>query len=449
MSIHRHKRLNIARWMVLLAVAGVAGCATPFDLSKSVPWEIPKVGTFETPMQVVAFWTDAVQNQSDKPRGIRGFGGRLYFYGKDPNKPVKVKGSLVVYAFDETNRDPKNVIPDKKYIFTAEQFQKKYSKSSLGDSYSVWLPWDEVGGPQKQVSLVVRFTDEKGEMIASDEARQLLPGVVPEKKTVATDQNSVTVAGQTVALPVVPPMPFGTNPVASSGVQTAAYQQPIDVTGGMPKTFSVMQASSAAAVSKTAVADSAAQNLAEESYGVNPSLQHMRTTTISVPQEPRPRFNLQNGNAPGIPGMMPSADLNPALQSPMLGVNQVPTMQNQMQLQNQMPVQMQPPMQTQMNNQGQMFSVGQMPRQNQNLPSPYGSANFMAPTTPGTMNPATNGLPASVGTPTSAAARSELEKLRALGAPVARLDSDHGQWPQSPLGSPSNLPFAPQSAPLQ
>ncbi len=201
MTTHCQKFANIAGWLGALAVVALSGCATEFDLTRNVPWEIGKDGKFEAPMQVVAFWTDAVQNQADKPKSIRGFGGRMYFYGKDPNKPVKVKGGMVVYAFDETNRDPRNVIPDKKYVFTPEQFQKKYSKSTLGDSYSVWLPWDEVGGPQKQVSLVVRFTAEKGSMITSDEAHQLLPGAMVDKKAPAADPASLTLAGQPVTLP--------------------------------------------------------------------------------------------------------------------------------------------------------------------------------------------------------------------------------------------------------
>ena len=55
---------------------------------------------------------------------------------------MKGRGSLVVYAFDETDRDPANMKPDRKFVFTQEQFEKHYSKSTLGHSYSVWLPWD-------------------------------------------------------------------------------------------------------------------------------------------------------------------------------------------------------------------------------------------------------------------------------------------------------------------
>jgi len=495
MSTHCQKFATIARWFVPLAMVLLPGCATEFDLSKSVPWEIGKEGKFEAPMQVVAFWTDAVQNQSDKPKGIRGFGGRLYFYGKDPNKPVKVKGSLVIYAFDETNRDPKNVIPDKKYVFTPEQFQRKYSKSTLGDSYSVWLPWDEVGGPQKQISLVARFTADKGSMITSDEAHQLLPGTPPEKKIAADDSSSLTLAGQKISLPVVPPMPFGTNQSAANGVQPAAYPSPMDATGSAPKTFSVMQASTAAEVSQAPGAQFPVQNQVQESYGADPTMQHMRTTTISVPQVPRPRFSSPALETDSAGMNMQSVGFNPGMQQQVAGFNQQylqnQAMQNQIPVQVQQPMQMQQAMQVPAINQRQLFPPAQMPMQrtpvqNLNFMGQNGAGNITAPTAmaqaaaaqqgamnpmalnqtamnPATMNPAAATGPAAPGatgsaatgttgsaaTGTTNAVRSEFDKLRVLGAPIARLDSDRGQWPQSHAEQPSNLPSAPQSAPLQ
>jgi hypothetical protein len=447
MTNQRHIFMNVARWMVPLAAAILSGCATEFDLSKGIPWDIGKVGTFETPMQVAAFWSDAVQTQPDKPTGIRGFGGRLYFYGKDPNKPVKVKGMLVVYAFDETNRDPKNVIPDKKYVFTPEQFQKKYSKSSLGDSYSIWLPWDEVGGPQKNISLVVRFTADKGEMITSDEAHQLLPGTTPEKKIAATDPNIATIAGQAITLPAVPPMPLGANVAAQSGVQAASYQQPTATTPGQPQTFSVMQTSTTSGVAQ-ATATGAGQPDQNSSVDVSAAPDaRMRTTTINVPQVPRPHFTVPITAGAANNTSYSGAGFSPGVQPQMAGpVNQFPV-QNQIPVQNQLPILS--PTQIPVNNSGQMYMPAQMP-QVQNSQGQYGNANLMAPAMPGAMTPmASNGLPASAASQIANAAHSGLDKPRVLGAPIARLDSDRGQWPQSPGVQPSNLPSGPQLAPVQ
>jgi hypothetical protein len=141
----------------------------PFNISDNKPG---------MPTQVVANWTDTMlYNDSQVP--VRGFGGRILFYVDGKKDPIKVEGSLVVYAFEEKNSDPNSVKPDRKFVFTKEQLESHYSKSKIGHSYSVWLPWDDAGGDQKEISLIVRFMPEKGNVIHGDQTKQILPGKTP------------------------------------------------------------------------------------------------------------------------------------------------------------------------------------------------------------------------------------------------------------------------------
>jgi hypothetical protein len=170
---------------LLLLVAALlpsAGCSD---------WNVHKLAFWssgddepQAPTKVVAMWTDTVLYQPGKPT-TRGFGGRLMFYGskkaassdkKEAEKPVKVDGTLVVYALDETGRKKGNSKPDRKFIFIPEQFQQHYSKSAIGHSYSVWVPWDEAGGPQHEISLIVRFMPKKGDVLVGEQTTQILPG---------------------------------------------------------------------------------------------------------------------------------------------------------------------------------------------------------------------------------------------------------------------------------
>ncbi len=162
--------------LLLLAtiLALVAGCSQ-FDLSKPIPWPKGFEDDPAVPSKVVAMWADTVRHQSNSPPE-RGFGGRLMFYGREPKKPIKVEGTLVVYAFDEAGRKRDNAAPDRKFVFPAEQFTKHYSKSELGHSYSVWLPWDQVGGEEKDVSLIVRFMPKAGPVVIGDQTKHILPG---------------------------------------------------------------------------------------------------------------------------------------------------------------------------------------------------------------------------------------------------------------------------------
>ncbi len=49
-------------------------------------------------------WSFTVLQQPGQP-GVRGYGGRLMFYDAD-DKPMKVDGTLTVYAFDARSEDP-------------------------------------------------------------------------------------------------------------------------------------------------------------------------------------------------------------------------------------------------------------------------------------------------------------------------------------------------------
>jgi len=180
-------------WAVLGAhVAVVSGCA-PLEVQKAVPW-LPQKEDKGTPARLVALWTDAVLTRPDH-QPVRGFGGRLMFYAPKGDKPIKVRGTLVVYAFDESSDDPEHVKPDRKYVFTEEQFARHYSKSDLGHSYSVWLPWDEVGGPQKEISLLVRFLPTDGPVVVSDQTRHILPGRPPAGAELARRKRASKTAG--------------------------------------------------------------------------------------------------------------------------------------------------------------------------------------------------------------------------------------------------------------
>lgn len=161
----------------LLIATLLAGCAR-FDMARKIPWGEGRDGQIEQPLKVVAIWADTVMQQAGRP-SQRGFGGRLMFYAQEGGKPVKVDGTLVVYAFDEAGRELTDVVPDRKFVIEPEDFKKHYSKSTIGHSYSIWMPWDEVGGPQTDVSLIVRFISTGGAVVVGEQSKQLLPGVPP------------------------------------------------------------------------------------------------------------------------------------------------------------------------------------------------------------------------------------------------------------------------------
>ena len=261
--IHSHPQprlyLHVCRLLAGLLLASWLAPAVRGDGWSCWPFNRDKPGK---PDKIVTLWSDTVLTQAGRPP-VRGFGGRLMFYEGKKEDPVKVEGTLVVYAFDETNREANNAKPDRKYVFTPLQLPLHYSKSKVGHSYSVWLPWDEVGGEQKEITLIVRFQPSEGETAVSEPCRQLLPGrVAPDRAQSAAGGVFVPGAVGQHACPVgvgqagfVPPaagncgnvavgspMPAGVvpsvavvgAPMNGGGVQPVAYQAPVMEGPGSP-----------------------------------------------------------------------------------------------------------------------------------------------------------------------------------------------------------------------
>jgi hypothetical protein len=164
--------------MAGILLGSLAGCSS-FGLTKSIPF-LGDYSKPEQPSSIVAVWADSILHEPNSTP-MRGFAGRLIFYGEDDAKPVKVKGSLTVYAFDEQGRKDGDVKPDRKYVFTEEDLAKHYTKEKIGPCYTVWLPWDEAGGPKKEISLIVRFVPKGGRLVVGEQTRHALLGTAADE----------------------------------------------------------------------------------------------------------------------------------------------------------------------------------------------------------------------------------------------------------------------------
>ena len=149
---------------------------------------------------------------------IRGLGGRIYFYDSK-NKAIAVEGQLAVYAYDNSKPGGESKVPDRKYCFAPEQFTNHYSPTEMGASYSIWLPWDEVGKPQADISLVPIFTSSSGALVMGQTSRNMVPG----PNTPAT--TSSIVDGTLPPIEMRPSLLTGDPTHRDGAVQQAAFQQ--------------------------------------------------------------------------------------------------------------------------------------------------------------------------------------------------------------------------------
>ncbi len=215
---------------LLACLAFCAGGCKPLETNivKKLPWIGSSEDDYVTPQRLTAIWTDSIYQRAGKPP-TRGFGGRIYFYdGKGGVIPVN--GQLVVYAYDDSIAADTNK-PTRKYAFTPEQLTKYCSKSDLGTSYNIWLPWDAVGGHEKNISLLTVFVDKSGKIVKGDFASNRLPG-----KRIMTDEQRrgfyVPRSQRSKPSPQVS---------TSSDVQQVSYQTPLHKAGSESQSNQRMQ----------------------------------------------------------------------------------------------------------------------------------------------------------------------------------------------------------------
>jgi hypothetical protein len=225
-------------------LAGGSGCGVKdfkpskiFSLDSAWPFDGDEEDEPEEgiPVRLVGAWTDTVMSKPGQP-SQRGFGGRLMFYGEKNEKPILVEGQLVVYAFDEAGREPTNNKPTRRYVFPADQMKLHMSKSDIGATYSFWLPWDNVGGPKANVSLICRFEPKGGAVITGEQTRHILPGTM-----VATTAGGT--APQAAQVPEGEPMRpaqltleelQSRRQQVHGGAQLASYETPVNPPAAAP-----------------------------------------------------------------------------------------------------------------------------------------------------------------------------------------------------------------------
>ena len=174
---------RLALLSILFSFCAITGCSSTQmqEMNAALPWNKQEALKFKratTPARIATIWShDVLTGPNHSP--TQGFGGRLYFYNNE-QQAVPVTGKLVVYAFNDT--DAKRVghsaseKADRKYVFTAEEFEQHYSESEIGASYSVWLPWQPVGGPQQHVTLIAVLVTADGKQVIGQPSRATLPG---------------------------------------------------------------------------------------------------------------------------------------------------------------------------------------------------------------------------------------------------------------------------------
>jgi hypothetical protein len=198
---------------------GVASQTSAADWKSWLGFGQPRLkeSRYAVPARMAILWSPAMYNEAGK-HATRGFGGRVYFYDAK-NQPIAVEGQLVIYAYNNDKPHVDSRVPDRKFAFTPEQFTQHYSPTEMGASYSVWVPWDAVGQPQADISLVPIFTSSSGALVMGQPSRTMLPG--PNTPPPTSSMVDCTLP----AVEIRPSMLTGDPAHRDGAVQQVTYQQ--------------------------------------------------------------------------------------------------------------------------------------------------------------------------------------------------------------------------------
>jgi hypothetical protein len=183
-------------YCLLTSLLFLTGCVTTL---KSPHVDLSALKPAGPVSSVIAAWEPAVSGGEDP---MRGFGGRVYLYDQEMLRPVKAKGAIVVYIFNEEDRKPEDEKPNEGIFFSEKLLNSKgvYKKSKVGHSYNLWVPIDAAGpeGQAKKISLIVRYIPDKGgSSITSTQATAYLPGRRNSETMMAqSDWQNNAVSGQ-------------------------------------------------------------------------------------------------------------------------------------------------------------------------------------------------------------------------------------------------------------
>ncbi|MDR2440580.1 MAG: hypothetical protein LBE12_14555 [Planctomycetaceae bacterium] len=138
----------------------VFGCQSNLALKRMQAKNPLAKNSAKTPTKMVDVWNTYAQTT---PEGkiLRGIAGRIHFYNDHKKKQaVKIDGDLTVFIFNGNEKDPAHAKPLKIYQFKSETLDKHYSfKKPLGHGYDFFLPFDEIGGEEKNLCVMTRFDD--------------------------------------------------------------------------------------------------------------------------------------------------------------------------------------------------------------------------------------------------------------------------------------------------
>ena len=142
-----------------------------------VPFEkkIPKASAADPVVQILCLWQQA---EGRDPEGYpcKGFSGQILFLSNKAATPVQCEGDVRIYLFDDQGDTEAQAKPLRQFEFDAGSWDVHLTKTSLGPTYSVFVPYVRKGVKDANCALRVRLKPKIGPVVFSDLSNMPLNG---------------------------------------------------------------------------------------------------------------------------------------------------------------------------------------------------------------------------------------------------------------------------------
>ena len=148
------------------------GCAT---FSSPFGKKMPKATAANPAVQIICLWQPGEGNDPEG-RPCKGFAGQILFLSNRSALPLQIDGSVRVYLFDDQGTTEEQAKPLRVFEFDSGSWDIHLTKSSLGPTYSVFIPYTRRGVVDANCSLRVRLKPKQGPIVFSEFSNMPLSG---------------------------------------------------------------------------------------------------------------------------------------------------------------------------------------------------------------------------------------------------------------------------------
>ena len=190
-----NRRYGVFIAILCSIVCGGAGCGLPKQWHSAAD-KLPQATPDNPVVDMFCVW-EAAEGQGPDGLPTRGFAGKITFFTRKVPTGVRVDGDVRVYVFDDQSPPEERSKPIHQWDFIGDAWKIHLQNSSLGPSYSVFIPYTRKGGRQANCALRVRLTPPVGAPLYSETVAVLMPGTktkpaeTPVRRPPADKRNSL------------------------------------------------------------------------------------------------------------------------------------------------------------------------------------------------------------------------------------------------------------------